>query len=72
MGKNFLEGYQSSIRVTRIIPASIAFGHPNADLSGIFLKPLRAWDYPNNLPFVPKRQCLLVHNSSIPLTADFL
>ena len=29
-------------------------------LSGIFLKPLRAWDYPNNLPFVPKRRCLPV------------
>ena len=29
-------------------------------LSGIFLKPLRAWDYPNKLPFVPKRRCLLV------------
>ena len=23
--------------------ASIAFGHPNTDLSGTFLKPLRAW-----------------------------
>ena len=43
-------------------PASIAFGHPNADLSGTFLKPLMAWGYPNNLPFVPKRRCLLVHN----------
>ena len=42
------------------VPASIAFGHPNTDLSGIFLKPLRVWDYPNKLPFVPKRRCLLV------------
>ena len=40
---------------------AIAFGHPNTDLSGIFLKPLRAWDYPNKLPFVPKRRCLLVY-----------
>ena len=48
MGKNFYEGYQSSICIIWIIPASIAFGHPNTDLSGIFLKPLRAWDYPNN------------------------
>ena len=40
---------------------------PNTDLSGIFLKPLRAWNDPNNLPFVPKRRCLLVHSSSIPL-----
>ena len=31
-----------------------------ADFSGIFLKPLRAWDYPNKLPFVPQRRCLLV------------
>ena len=29
-------------------------------LSETFLKPLRAWDYPNKLPFVPKRRCLLV------------
>ena len=36
------------------VPASIAFGHPNADLSGIFLKPLRAWDYPNNCLLSPK------------------
>ena len=43
------------------VPASIAFGHPNADLSGTFLKPLRDWDYPNNLPFVPQRRCLLVY-----------
>ena len=42
------------------VPASIAFGHPNTDLSGVFLKPLRAWNYPNKLPFVPKRRCLLV------------
>ena len=53
------------------MPASIAFGHPNADLSGIFLKPLRDWDYPNNLPFVPKRRCLLVHNKSVPLLVSF-
>ena len=25
-----------------------------------FLKPLRDWDYPNNLPFVPKMRCFLV------------
>ena len=55
------------LKAIESIPASIAFGHPNTDLSGIFLKPLRAWDYPNKLPFVPKRRCLLVHNSSIPL-----
>ena len=36
-------------------------------LSGLFLKPFRAWDYPNNLSFVPKRRCLLVHNIYIPL-----
>ena len=39
--------------------ASIAVGLPRL-LSGLFLKPLRAWDYPNKLPFVPKRRCLLV------------
>ena len=50
----------------KCIPASIAFGHPNTDLSGIFLKPIRDWDYPNKLPFVPKRRCLLVHNSANP------
>ena len=32
---------------------------------------IRAWDYPNNLPFVPKRRCLLVHNNSVPLSVSF-
>ena len=32
----------------------IAFGLPSTDLSGIFLKPLRAWDYPDKLTFTPK------------------
>ena len=41
------------------VPASIADVIPR-HLSGIFLKPLRAWDYPNNLSFVPNRRCLLV------------
>lgn len=42
-------------------PASIAVVLPR-HLSGVFLKPLRAWDYPNNLPFVPKRWCWVVYN----------
>lgn len=46
-------------RCTCHVPASIAVVLPQ-HLSGIFLKPLRAWDYPNKLPFVPKRRCLLV------------
>ena len=25
----------------------------------LLLKPLRAWDYPSGLPFVPQRRCLL-------------
>ena len=41
-------------------------------LTGIFLKPLRDWDYPNKLPFVPERRCLLVHNSSIPLFGKYI
>ena len=60
------------------VPASIAFGHPSTDLSGIFLKPLKAGDFPNELPFIPERRGLpvcyilnCVHNlmlmiSSIP------
>ena len=36
-------------------PANIAFAHPNKDFSGIFLKPLRDWDYLNKLPFVPPK-----------------
>ena len=31
-------------------------------MSGIFLTPLRAWDYSNKMLFVPKRRCLLVQN----------
>ena len=55
----FFGGYLPKKGMDCYVLASIAFGHPYADLSGIFLKPLRAWDYPNKLPFVPKRRCLL-------------
>ena len=43
------------------VPASIAIVIPQRqNLSGVLLKPLRAWDYPGILPSVPKRRCLLV------------
>ena len=42
------------------LPAIIAFVIPQRqNLSGVLLKPLRELDYPNNLPFVLKRRCLL-------------
>ena len=41
------------------VPASIADVIPR-HLSRPFLKPLRAWDYPNKLPVGVQRQCLLV------------
>lgn len=36
------------------VPASIAARIPQRqNLSGVLLKPLRTWDYPSSLPFVP-------------------
>ena len=49
------------------VPASIAFVIPQRqNLSGVLLKPLRAWDYPSSRPFVPKRRCLLARWHSSP------
>lgn len=43
------------------VSASIAFVIPQRqNLSGVLLKPFRAWDYPSKLPFGDKRRCLLV------------
>ena len=45
-GKNVTVRLEKSTNGERscYVPASIAFGHPNADLSGIFLKPLKNFD----------------------------
>ena len=49
------------------VPASIVFAIPQKqNLSGVLRTPLRAWDYPSGLPFVPKKALLAgtVHNVS--------
>jgi len=40
------------------VPASIAFGHPNADLSGIFLKPFKGLGLSQQTAFCPQKAML--------------
>ena len=56
------------------IPASIALGYPSTDLSGIYPKPLRAWDYPTEQLFCTQKAVRweLVHSRSLVICKYFV